>query len=201
VSRGDLVFGGEIGDGARQLQHPVVSAGGESHLAHSRTEQRLGGIVEGGILAQLLGTHVGVGQECGAGEAPRLDLPRTGDALLDGRGSLTRPPIRKLLVRDARHVEMDVDAVQQWPTDPLLDKVVNWGPRDNRTQTLLTVNATIVDSTGAGVGTRSWLGHDRNRVRSTSPLIGRLCECHIRRASAQLLPEREGAIWFVEGRG
>jgi hypothetical protein len=126
VRRGDLLFGGEIGDGAGQLEHPVVGARRESHLTHSRTEQRLGGIVEGGMLAQLLRPHVGVGQQGGAGEAPRLDLPRAGDALLNGRGGLTRPPIRELLVRDARHVEMDVDAVQQGATDPLLGEVVNW---------------------------------------------------------------------------
>ena len=50
----------------------------------------------------------------------RLDLARAFDALLDGRGELARTAIRQLLVGDARHVEMDVDAVQQRPTDPLL---------------------------------------------------------------------------------
>jgi len=92
----------------------------EPHLAHGRAEQRLGGVVEGGMLAQFLGTHVGVGQECGAGEARRLDLARTGHPLLDGRRGLTRPAIRELLVGDARHLEMDVDAVQQRSADPLL---------------------------------------------------------------------------------
>jgi hypothetical protein len=42
------------------------------------------------------------------------------DALLIGPRGLARMAIRELLVGDARHVEMDVDAVQQRPADPLL---------------------------------------------------------------------------------
>ena len=41
------------------FKHPVVGAGRESHLAHGRAEQRLGGVVEGGVLAQLLRSHGG----------------------------------------------------------------------------------------------------------------------------------------------
>jgi hypothetical protein len=51
---GDLLRGGEIGDVAGQLQDPVVGAGREPHLAHGRAQQRLGGVVQGGVLAQLL---------------------------------------------------------------------------------------------------------------------------------------------------
>ena len=72
------------------------------------------------MLAQLFGTHVGIRQQRAAGEPRRLDLPGAGDALLDGRGEFTRPAIRQLLVGNAGDVEMDVDAVQQRSTDPLL---------------------------------------------------------------------------------
>jgi hypothetical protein len=61
------------------------------------------------------------------GEARRLDRARVCDARLDGRGGLTGPAIRELLVGDPWHVEMDVDAVQQRATDPLLIAVD--GPR------------------------------------------------------------------------
>ena len=101
---------------------------------HRRTEQRLGGIVERGVLAQLFGTHVGVGQERGAGEPGRLDLAGACDALLDGRRGLARAAIRQLLMGNARHIEMDVDAVQQRPADSLLDEVVNWVPGIKPTQ-------------------------------------------------------------------
>ena len=46
------------------------------------------------------------------------------DAFLDGRGEFTGPAIRELLVGDPGYVEMDVDAVQQRPADPLLDWVI-----------------------------------------------------------------------------
>jgi hypothetical protein len=59
VSRGDLLLGGEIGDGAGQLQHPVVGAGREPHLAHGCAEHGLGGVVEGGMRAQLLRSRGG----------------------------------------------------------------------------------------------------------------------------------------------
>jgi hypothetical protein len=59
VSRGDLLHSGEIGDGAGQLQDPVVGAGRKPHLGHGRAEQGLGGVVEGGVLTQVLWSHSG----------------------------------------------------------------------------------------------------------------------------------------------
>jgi hypothetical protein len=84
------------------------------------------------VLVELLGTHVGVGQERGPGETGRLDLSRAFDALLNSCRRLAWTAIRQLLVRDARHTEMDVDAVQQRPTDPLLDWVITPGRRSRR---------------------------------------------------------------------
>ena len=40
----------------------------EPHLAHGGAEECLGRVVEGGVLAQLLRSHVGIGQHGGAGE-------------------------------------------------------------------------------------------------------------------------------------
>ena len=45
------------------------------------------------MLAQVLGTHVGVGQQGRAGEARRLDCSWAADALLNGLGELTGKPI------------------------------------------------------------------------------------------------------------
>ena len=61
VGCGDAFLGGEIGDGAGQFEHPVIGAGGETHLAHGRPEQRFTRVVEGGVGAKLLRSHVGVG--------------------------------------------------------------------------------------------------------------------------------------------
>ena len=71
-------------------------------------------------LAQLLGIHVGVRQQGGVGKSLGLARSRAFDALLDGRGELTRTAARQLLVGDAGDVEMDVDAVQQRANDPPL---------------------------------------------------------------------------------
>ena len=68
---------------------------------------------KGGILARLLRSRVSVGQQRGAGETRLLDRSRAFDALLNGGGELTGRAIRELLVGDARHVKMNIDAVQR----------------------------------------------------------------------------------------
>ena len=126
---GDALLTREIGDGAGQLQHAVVGTRRESHLAYRLPQQHLSRIVEGGVLAQLFRSHVGIGQQRGASEARGLDCSRALDALPDGGGAFAGTTVRELLMGDARDVEVDIDAVQEWAADPLLGEVVNWVPR------------------------------------------------------------------------
>jgi hypothetical protein len=62
-------------------------------------------------------------------------ISRALDALLDGQGVFSGVPIRELLVGDARHVEMNVDTLQQRSANPLLGYVVHWRLTRESTQT------------------------------------------------------------------
>ena len=62
MAYGDIGFGGEVGDGAGDLEDAVVGAGGEALLLHGALEQALG---VGGELAEgadLLGGHLRISQ-------------------------------------------------------------------------------------------------------------------------------------------
>ena len=107
------VGGDEVGDGAGEFDDAVVGAGGEVHLAGGGAHQLLARRVERAVLAHLARAHVRVRELARAGEAGAL--PRAGrfDARPHRRGGFRRADGGQLLVGDARHVEVDVDAVEQ----------------------------------------------------------------------------------------
>ncbi len=153
---GDALFTCQVGDGARELQDPVIGASGESHLAHGRAEQRLSGIVQRCVLAQLLRSHVSIRQQTAAGEARCLDLARPLHALPDGSGELARTAIGKLLVGNAGDFEVDVDAVQQGSADPLL--VATNGARGARAGTPRVAMVAAGTSMQVAIKVRSSIG-------------------------------------------
>ena len=72
VRRPDQFGPGQIGDGAGQLEHPVVDPCGESELAHGRFEQVLAGGIERYQGVEFFGTHVGIGDQGGIRKASGL---------------------------------------------------------------------------------------------------------------------------------
>lgn len=86
---GDLDVGGavEVGDGAGHFQNTVVGAGGEVEGAHGGAEALGAGGVEGGVLLEEGGGHLGVAVDAGmGGEALLLDVAGAEDALADVGG-------------------------------------------------------------------------------------------------------------------
>jgi hypothetical protein len=71
-------------------------------------------------LAHLFRPHIRVGEGCGAGEAAGLQLAGPLHPLTDRGGGLAGAAFGELLVRDARDIEVDVDAVQERAADALL---------------------------------------------------------------------------------
>jgi hypothetical protein len=88
---------------------PIMSGtkfGGRSH-------QSLTGLVKAAVLAHL--GRVGGGAQARALEAPCLNPPSNCDALANGGGGLALACTRELLVVHARHIDVDVDPIEQRP--------------------------------------------------------------------------------------
>jgi hypothetical protein len=71
-------------------------------------------------LTHLSQAQIGVGAETGAFEAPGLNMPSSRNPLAVGGRRLAQPLAQQLLVVHARHVDVDLDAVEQRPRDVLL---------------------------------------------------------------------------------
>jgi hypothetical protein len=117
----------QVGDGAGELEHAMMRPCREVQLAHSRLHEVLAGTVERAVCPHLGRPYVGVGQQARALEALSLTHARRGDPLAHRAGRLAQALDAELLVLDARHLDMDVDAVEQRIGDTLLVACDNCG--------------------------------------------------------------------------
>lgn len=90
IIRTDVLYSGQIGERASDLQNPVVGAGGEVHLLHGVFEVAIRLGIELAVLPHLAGTHGGIRGVRKFSEPFQLDLPRRYDTLADGLGFLTQ---------------------------------------------------------------------------------------------------------------
>lgn len=115
VRAGDGLAPAEVGDGARQAQDPVVGARRQVELVDGTLQQALVGRYERAVARQLAGAE----QRIGFAGARELALARGDHALAHGGAGLAR---RRVVGqrggRLARHLDLDVDAVQQRAGDP-----------------------------------------------------------------------------------
>ena len=102
------VAGRQIRDRGRDLQDPVMRAGGETHSADGHFERPLTGVIEICELAQLLRRQEGV-------VGPSNLLPRAGphDAFAHLRGSYALAVAAQFLVSDGGEFDAQIDAVKQ----------------------------------------------------------------------------------------
>jgi hypothetical protein len=101
-----------------QLIHETENL--SSWWAQSSLHQPLARAIELAMPAHFGRPHVGVGQQARVREALGLAHARGGHPLAHRAGWLTLPFGRQLVVVHARHVDMDIDAVEQRPRDALL---------------------------------------------------------------------------------
>ena len=112
VGGGDVGAGVEVGDGARELQDAVVGARGEMQLVDGGAQQRLHGIGERAELADVARAHLRVVRHRQPGKAALLDGARLPHALAHGRRGFARLGGEQLVMAQARHLDVDVDAVE-----------------------------------------------------------------------------------------
>ena len=115
----DALRAGQVGDGARNLQHAGVGAVGELEPFAGEQKQlmRLVAGLAGGI--QVAGGELGVDADAVGivGIAPALNLPRGLHPPADIGGALLRTLPAQPLGGDGLHLDVHVDAVQQRPGD------------------------------------------------------------------------------------
>ena len=104
----------QIGDRAGHLHDPVVGTGGKIEPHHRPFEQLPRHLIQRAELAQHSGVHHGVRMHARhLTETLRLDLPRPNHPLADRGARLRRPHLRNLPDSHRRHLDLQVDAVQQ----------------------------------------------------------------------------------------
>ena len=118
VARQDLFRVFEVGDGARDAQDAVVGAGGEAELGDGVFHLLFAFAVELAEAAQGARSHLGVAELAERLQAPALALARREDAFADDGRFLGLLVLRQLLVFHRRHLDVQVDAVEQRPGDP-----------------------------------------------------------------------------------
>ena len=112
VLRLNSIAGGEIGNGARKFQHPVIGACTEAELSNSGADKLLALVIQPRVLLHFLWSHIGIGLVTRVPVSPRLHGPGRFDPFPDIGRMLTCSPIGKLLVIDTRYFEVDIDSVQ-----------------------------------------------------------------------------------------
>ena len=98
----------------------MVAARAEAHLGHGAFHQAAAGVIQPAMLPHLARSHVGVGIQARAVESIRLSCAGGHNPLPHLARRLAAPRRGQLLVFDARHLHMQIDAIHQRPADPLL---------------------------------------------------------------------------------
>src|SRR5258706_7212355 len=98
----------------------MVGAGREMKLLGGGLEQFLARGIEFAEIAHLGWSHFGVTGQSGTAQALELALTRCLHARANRRGVFSLTLVGELLVIDARNLDVNVDAIQQWPADTLL---------------------------------------------------------------------------------
>jgi len=127
----DALAAREVGDGPRDAQQPVVATCREPALVHRTRNEALRGGVERTMPAHLGHRELGVRATAAAGHS----LARRDDATPHLGRALSRRGVAQLLVRDPRHVDTQVDAVQERSGDArvvAVDRVRQAGARSRR---------------------------------------------------------------------
>lgn len=106
----------QIGNGAGDLEDPIVSAGGEVEIEHGALELLAGRGIEGTMLFDLAVKHAGIDARKSVRvgmEALDLVLAGGGNALADGGGGFARRGGVELLDAEGRCFDMEIDPVEK----------------------------------------------------------------------------------------
>jgi hypothetical protein len=113
VSDGYRRFAGEVGYGAGELEHPVVSARREMELADGLSQQRTSRIFRRAEALDFPRAEPGVVLAL----AHELPFMRPFRAFPDLRGILAATRVNELVFAHGGHLDLDIDAIQERPRE------------------------------------------------------------------------------------
>ncbi len=111
VGDGYRRFAGEVGYGAGELEHPVVSARREMELADGLSQQRAGFLFCRAEALDFARAQPGVAFAL----AQELSFVRPFHALSHPRGILAATGVNEFVFAHGRHLDLDVDAIEERP--------------------------------------------------------------------------------------
>jgi len=111
---GDGFRAGQVGDGAGDLEHPVVGAGAEVQIGHGKLQEFEDGRFQPAVLLELARVHARVARDLGPLFEPLL-LPPSGrhHPVANLPGVLARAVARDLAKLHRGHFNVQIDPVEQ----------------------------------------------------------------------------------------
>ena len=103
----------EVGNGARYFEDTVVGASAQTQPAHGAFQQALTVDGDVAVLAKLAVTHLGITVDLLTLVTPKLALASRHYALANPVGGLSAGILAQLAILHSRHVDVDVDPVEQ----------------------------------------------------------------------------------------
>src|ERR1700691_5857010 len=108
----------EVGDRSRYLQDSRVGPRAQREAVDRELEQALARRLDLAMLAQLARAHLRVAEKRRLAEALDLQAARAVDPRADRRRALALVAIGQLLVAHRRHLDMDIDSIEQRSRNP-----------------------------------------------------------------------------------
>ncbi len=109
----NLLNSGEIGNRACQFKYPRKTTRRQAKLIRYLLQELITLFIQPAEPPDMPGLHLAVGVEAEGGQAIALDLARLVDSLTDGDAVFGGGLIGEVLVRHARHFDMQIDAIEE----------------------------------------------------------------------------------------
>ena len=116
----DLRCAGQVGDGAGQLEHPVVAARRKLQLLHRLLNEQGPLAIQPAVFGHFTGAEVGIAGIRQSVVARTLALTRALDARPDRLRGFSVCRSTQFGKLHARHFDVNINPVQKRPGDPLL---------------------------------------------------------------------------------
>ena len=107
----------QIGNGAGYLEDAVIGAGGETETVGDQFQHAVAAGVQFAEFLDEAGRHLGVTVDFGPFVAIRLNVAGMFHPRGNGCGAFGFTPIGQVAILDRRHLDVDVDPVQERPGD------------------------------------------------------------------------------------
>jgi len=118
VGDADLWLTRQICDRPRHFQHPRIAARREAERTHRPLQQAGAAFVVAAVLPDLARAHLRIAEDCSLLQALALRRPRAFNPCPHRSRPLPHRRRRDLLVRQRRHLDVQVDTVQQRTRNP-----------------------------------------------------------------------------------